>query len=179
MNDKLRTLINDCTYEVTDIERRINLIKESTKNPIDKEIHYLTNYVLIKTEGTVEFVYRSIVVDYFSEKFKNSKIDEYLKSSIMKGSMSAKYDNMKNLIKKFDEKWCKNFTQTVEAHHDGQKMIAASKSLVDNRHAFAHGENPTVTFQQIKQYYQDILKLIDIFDSVVNADSEMENTENS
>lgn len=161
MKQELQDMLDDCAIELNDIETRMNALPS-----LDKGRQYLTNYALIKACGTVELVYRSIVADYFS-KLSDSRIDTYLDATIRKGSMSAKYENMKNLLGKFDEQWKKNFQNTVEARQDKEKLITASNSLVNNRHSFAHGKPPTATFLEIKQYYNDVVKLIQILDSVV------------
>ena len=161
MKDELQNLIDDCDTELSDIESRIQELP-----PLDKGVRYLTNYAIIKAAGTAELVYRSIVADHFSQ-LSNNRIDTYLDSTVRYGQMSAKYAQMCNLLKKFDESWCQTFKAAVAADTNGQRMITASNSLVTNRHSFAHGKNPTATFNDIKQYYQDVVSLINIFDSIV------------
>lgn len=161
MKIELQNLIDDCNTELSDIESRIQRLPA-----LDKEIRYLTNYAIIRAAGTAELVYRSIVADHFSQ-LSDNRIDTYLDSSVKFGSMSAKYEQMCSLLKKFDDAWCNSFKTAVAAAPNGQRMIAASNSLVTNRHSFAHGNNPTATFMEIKQYFQDVVSLINIFDSVV------------
>lgn len=162
MKQELQDMLDECTAELNDIEARI------TNMPtLDKGRQYFTNYALIKSCGTVEFVYRSIVADYFMQ-LSDSRIDTYLDSTIRQGSNSAKYDNMNKLLKKFDTQWSDAFKSAVQSRQDGQQLIAASNSLVTNRHAFAHGKSPTATFLEIKQYYSDVVELIRIFDSIVH-----------
>lgn len=161
MKIELQDMLNECTEELNDIQIRINNLQ-----PLDKLRLYLTNYALIKACGTVEFVYRSIVADHFSN-LSNNRIDTYLDTTIRKGSMSAKYEMMQKLLGKFDEQWKKNFQNAVNARSDKNKLISSSISLVNNRHNFAHGKPPTATFLDIKQYYLDVVELINIFDSTV------------
>lgn len=161
MKQELRDLLDGCTTELTDIEYRISALP-----PLDKGRQYFTNYALIKASGTVEFVYRSIVVDHFSQ-LSNTRIDTYLDSTIRQGSNSAKYDNMMKLLNKFDQTWGSSFKTAVQNNPDGQRLINASNSLVRNRHNFAHGQPTTATFLEIKQYYFDVVRLIDIFDHIV------------
>lgn len=162
MKSELQDLIDECTAEINDIEVRI-----AAMPPLDKAVRYLTHYALIKASGTTEFVYRSIVADYFSV-LSDSRIDTYLDASVRKGPMSIKYDMMCKLLGKFDDQWQKSFRKAVGEHQDSQKIIAASNSLATNRHNFAHGKTPTATFNDIKNYYFDVLELIKIFDSVVH-----------
>ena len=161
MKCELQDMINECNRELLDIETRIGNLQ-----PTDKERQYLSNYALIKACGTVEYVYRSIVADFFSN-LADERIDTYLDVMVRQGSGSAKYDNMKGLLNKFDVEWATRFKEEVQSLSDSQRLISASNSLVTNRHAFAHGQNPTATFLDIKNYYQDVLRLIAIFDSIV------------
>lgn len=161
MKNELQEMLNECINELADIEVRINALP-----PLDKARQYLSNYALIKACGTAEFVYRSIVADYFSA-LSNSRIDTYLDSTVRQGSNSAKYDNMRGLLNRFDIQWANDFKAAVQARSDGQRLIAASNSLVTNRHTFAHGKMPTATFRDIKNYYIDVVELIKIFDSIV------------
>ena len=117
MKQELKDLINNCTTELNDIETRISKLPS-----LDKGILYLTNYALIKASGTVEIVYRSIVADYFL-KYNDARIDNFIDASVRRGSMSAKYENMCNLLGKFDKAWADKFKTTVAANSDGKKMI--------------------------------------------------------
>ena len=162
MKQELQDMLDECTAELNDIEARINALPS-----LDKGIQYFTNYALIKACGTVEFVYRSIVADHFSQ-LSNSRIDTYLDATIRQGSNSARYDNMKKILNKFDTQWGTNFQSAVKGNPNGQRFIGASNSLVTNRHNFAHGKAPTATFLEIKQYYADVVSLVRIFDSIVH-----------
>lgn len=161
MKKELRDLIDECAGEIDDIESRIS---SSSK---DKSIKYLTYYALIRAAGTAEFVYRSIVFDHFSA-LGCHQIDKYLESSVMKGSMSAKYEKMRELLGKFDDKWSNDFKAKVEMRDDMDRLIKSSNSLVNIRHGFAHGRIAPVTIADIKQYYQDVVQLISEFDAVIN-----------
>lgn len=162
MDAALKELIDDCTTELNDIEAKINGL-----SPLDKTKVYLTKYALIKASGTVEFVYRSIVADWFCQ-YAVPQLDYYLDNTVRAGSMSATYDNMSKLLGKFDVEWSKDFKKSVEVLPDKNRLIQASNSLVTNRHSFAHGREPTATFGEIKQYYHDVLILIDELDLAVH-----------
>ncbi len=161
MKPELQNLIQECTTELNDISLRISKLP-----PLDKARLYLTNYALIKACGTVEFVYRSIVADFFDQS-SLSQIHTYIDKTVRSGSMSATYDNMSKLLGKFDDNWKKSFVNLVKQRTDKQKIIDSSNSLVNNRHLFAHGKAPTASFNDIFQYYQDTLKLIKMLDTVV------------
>ena len=161
MKQELQDMIIACSAELADIGNKMG-----TLPALDKTKSYLTQYALIRACGTIEFVFRSIVADFF-DQFGVDQIDTYIDKTVRRGSMSCTYDNMRSLLGKFDDSWCNNFKQVVNQHADGQRMISSVNSLVTNRHLFAHGRPPTATFTDICQYYQDGLTLIGLFDSVV------------
>ena len=103
MKTELQNQINDCTNELNDIETKM-----SSLAPLDKIKVYLTNYALIRTCGTIEHVYRSIVADFFLS-YTVPQIHNYLEKTVRNGSMSATYENMIRLLGKFDDAWCENF----------------------------------------------------------------------
>lgn len=160
MNSELQAMLGESKEELEDIAMRIR-----ETSPFDECRKYLTNYALIRAAGTAEYVYRAIIADYFAA-LGNAKIDKYLDKAIRQGSMSATYENMSNLLGKFDEKWKSEFSQSVNRNEHGEQIKASAKSLVQNRHAFAHGRPITASFSDIKSYYQDMILLIEIFNSV-------------
>lgn len=161
MKPELNNLLIECSRQLNDIDTKM-----STLPAFDKTRAYLTQYALIKACGTLEYVYRSIVADFFDQS-SLTQIHTYLDKTVRSGSMSATYDNMSGLLGKFDADWRKNFKDAVQNRADGQKIIASANSLVNNRHSFAHGKVPTATFNDILQYYNDALILINELDSVV------------
>ena len=161
MKNELQDVINECTMELNEISQRIKELP-----PLDKFRLYLTNYALIKACGTLEYVYRSIVADFFDQS-SLPQIHTYIEKTIRNGSMSATYNNMGGLLGKFDDNWEKDFKRLVQQNIDSQRIISSSNSLVRNRHLFAHGQAPTASFNDIIQYYQDTLELIRILDLIV------------
>lgn len=161
MKAELKEMLTECSWQLTDIETKI-----SETEPFDKTRAYLTQYALIKACGTLEYVFRSIVADFF-DKSNLTQIQTYLDKTVRSGSMSVKYKNMLELLEKFDKEWRNNFKDAVNGRDDGQRIIASANSLVTNRHLFAHGKPPTATFNDIHQYYQDALNLIYELDEVV------------
>ena len=161
MTQQMKTFISDCNRELIDITTIMNNISS-----VSNEAKYLTHYALIKAEGTIEYAYRSIIYDYF-KSLNNSKINNYLEETVKKGSMSGTIYNMKKLLKQFDYNWLNSFETLLKSRQDKKKLESSCKALVENRHLFAHGQNTTITFNDIKNYYNDALIVINIFDSVV------------
>lgn len=166
MQSGLQTLIDDCFSELEDIKQHIN-----TLSAFDRKVRYLTNYSLMRASGVSEFVYRAIIADYFST-FNDKRLDTYIDNQIRKGSMSAKYEVITKLLGKFDVNWKNEFCNVVKSRKDCDRLVRASNSLVENRHSFAHGRNPTATFDDIYSYFKDTVELIYILDGVVSKKEE-------
>lgn len=128
MKAELQDLIDECTAELADISVKINSLPS-----LDKLRAYLTKYALIKSCGTIEFVYRSLVADYFDQS-NLTQVPTYIEKTVREGSMSAKYDNMSGLLGKFDDNWRNSFRIAVAQHPDSQRIISSANSLVNNRH---------------------------------------------
>lgn len=152
--------LQQCKAELDNID---SIIRSS---PLDKNVPYLTMYALIKSCGTIEYVFKSIVADYFSIS-TIPQIHTYIDNTVREGYSSPKYDNICRLIRKFDDKWTKAFKQNIEDHPNKNKIIDSINSLVNNRHQFAHGKNPTVSFKEIQNYYSDSVEVLNILDAVV------------
>ena len=162
MKPELKEQILQCNRELKEVDNIYNDL-----NALSKTRSYLTNYALIKTCGTIEFVYRAIIADFF-DQFQVPQINTYLEKNLRSGSRSALYENMLKSLKEFDDEWASNFQKMVDQESDKGRIIQSIKSLVNNRHNFAHGKNSTVTFGDIKQYYCDGLVLISKIDRVIN-----------
>lgn len=161
MKTELQDLLAECNAELENIDNMLEKME-----PLDKAKQYLTKYALIKACGTLEYVYKSIVADFF-DCSEISQIHTYIEETVRKGSRSATYEKMCDLLGMFDENWKTQFKVTIKQHDDGQRMIDSAKSLVANRHLFAHGKNPTATFKDIQQYYKYASQLITIMDGIV------------
>jgi len=154
------SLIAGCRREFAAINKRIR------KSPLDQTVQYLTMYSLIKSCGTVEFIFKSIIADYF-RNIPAVQIQNYLDLTVRDASTSPKYGNICNLLNKFDDQWNTNFKAAINSHADKNRLINSIDSLVTNRHEFAHGKNPNVSFASIKSYFEDSVIVLKILDQCV------------
>ena len=160
MQNTLRKALKNCSQELNEIEKIIR------KNGLDSQVKYLTMYALIKACGTIEFVFKSIIADFF-KKSSIIQIHIYLEKTVREAATSPKYNNVANLLKKFDDKWSSDFKDAMKNHPHYNRIISSMNSLVENRHQFAHGKLPTVTFRDIKNYFNDSKEFLEILDKVV------------
>lgn len=161
MTESIQKLIDDCNSELNEIEEIINRL-----SPFDRTQQFLTKYALIKASGTLETAYHHIVAEYL-EQFNIPQVNYFIAKNVRVNSSSVRYDNMTNLLGSFDKTWKSTFKKNVSARAEKDRLLESAESLVNNRHAFAHGANTTVSFKDVKTYYLDTLELIKEFDNSV------------
>lgn len=160
MKDELTNILTECNNELIEIKNKIS------EAPHDRIVKYLTNYALIKAYGTIEFIYISIIKDC-SKQLSDPKLHSYLDYVIGRDSKSAKYDNMGKILKQFNNELHNTFKRNIQNTQDCDKIISSLNSLVNNRNNFAHGRPQTASFDNIKQYYDDSIKIIQIFNETI------------
>jgi len=160
MKKYLRKQLNDCQKELNTIKRII------PRDPLNTSVYFLTLYSLVKTCGTIEYVFKAIISDFF-DKSKIKQIKYYIAKSIRESSANPRYSKICETLEKFDETWNNDFKANINILPDKNKLISSLNSLVNDRNEFAHGKNPTVSFSSICSYYQDAIKIINILDKSI------------
>lgn len=149
------SLLNDCKDDF----RKINkIIKKSGK--ASDEIPYLTRYALIKSHGTIEQCYKSIISD-FCYPGASIQMKTFFDNNFKERAADLRYDRICRVLNNFDGNWKKSFKEGMARFTRNEKQIKTSiSSLVVARNQFAHGLNPTITYDDIKKYFRDSERLI-------------------
>ena len=155
------TALNDCKSELLQIE---SLIQNA--GSMSATAKYFTFYSLIKACGTIEFAFKTIISDVHNGA--SSQLTRYIDLKIRSSSMNPSYSNIYNLLKDFDEVWAADFKRVCNSVPDGPRFVSSLDSLNKNRNAFAHGQRISASFSDIKSYFLDSSKIIELLDGVVN-----------
>ncbi|MPM24273.1 hypothetical protein SDC9_70754 [bioreactor metagenome] len=157
MNSDYAKLLSETEDELNRIKTWVN------KNARDAEASYLINYSVIKSSGTIEVVFKSILVDYLS----NEALPEtsyYLEKTIIESSINPKTGNICKLLEKINPDWKNQFSVAV----NGSGKKSDLNSLVQLRNGFAHGERISVTITTVINYYKSACEIMNILDNVIN-----------
>lgn len=159
-NQEALTSIQECTNELT----RIQFLIESVggTSPLAS---FLTRYATIKSCGTIELCFKTIISDIHSGQ--SPQIVNYVDSTIRNSSMNPSLDNICKVLKKFDLEWCNNFKERFRRLPDYPKVKDSLESLNEARNTFAHGKHITASFNDIKSYFHDSIKVIELLDNIV------------
>ena len=159
-NQEALSSINDCNDELTKIQNLIETVGGTS--PLAS---FLTRYATIKSCGTIELCFKTIISDIHSGQ--SPQIVNYVDSTIRNSSMNPSLDNIYKVLKKFDFDWYNNFKEEFKKLPDYSKLKDSLESLNEARNTFAHGKYITASFYDIKSYYHDSVKIIKILDNIV------------
>ena len=154
----MQSLVDECDSDFERIEKIIEVLTNT--NPA---VPFLTKYVIIKACGTLEQAFKMMISD-FSCVGQSSQVKKFVDISFRESSINPNLQNIHNSLKKFDEQWNTNFKALLNSDVDLAKIKSSIASLNSARNQFAHGGNPTVTFNDVKDYFNDAKMIIDYID---------------
>lgn len=153
-NLDIQTLVDECDDDFKRIEALIFVLTS-----INPAVPYLTKYAIIKACGTFEQAFKLIISD-FSCLGQSAQIKNFIDSSFRESSINPSLDNIHKSLKKFDGQWNTNFKNFLDTDTDISRIKSSISSLNNARNQFAHGGNPLVTFNDVKDYFDDAKKII-------------------
>ncbi|CAI2440107.1 HEPN domain-containing protein [Serratia proteamaculans] len=159
--------INNCWAELMKIEHLI-VGMGSTANPVP----YLVRYSIIKSCGTIEYSFKTIICDHKFESH-SLQVQNFIDEKFRKSSMNPSYENIMSGLKSFDIRWRDKFKTKINAHHEKNMLIDSLKSLNTARNTFAHGNNPSASFSNVKEYFRHSVEILQVMESsILEAEEE-------
>ena len=128
---------------------------------------YLTRYAIIKSCGTVEFSYKNLIAD-FCEDSQSQQTKNFITNKVRNSSNNPSIENIYRLLADFDSTWLAKFKSEINSLSEKDKILTSLKSLNDARNDFAHGGNPSASFEDIRKYFEDARQLIILLDEIIN-----------
>ena len=159
-NHAIELLLVDTSTEFTEIEVLVQ--QAGPTSPVCK---YLTYYCLMKACGVIEYSYKTIVADIHYGC--SVQLQNYIDKTVRDNSKNPSIDNIRKLLKNFDDNWLSNFNKALDSQHDKSRLISSLQSLNANRNSFAHGQSCTISFSDVMVYYADAVEIIKMVDAAV------------
>lgn len=129
-------------------------------------VPFLTNYSIVRACGTIEFCFKTIISDLHSGH--SPQVQNYVDNTIRNSSMNPSRENICKTLRRFDEEWNTNFKDKLNIHEHSSRIKSSIDSLNNARNSFAHGETPSSSFENIKNYFEDSVIILEMLDEVVN-----------
>lgn len=160
-NLEAQNSIDRCNDE---LQRIFHLIEgHGHMSPI---VPFLTNYAIVKSCGTVEFCFKTIISDIHAGQ--SVQIVNYIDNTIRNSSMNPSMDNICKTLKKFAPDWNESFKTKLNERENSQRLKSSLDSLNTARNTFAHGRTPASSFENIRTYFEDTIEVLKLLDEVVN-----------
>ena len=159
-NLSVKQKIDDCIAEIRKIEAIINVFGQN-----HEIVPFLTHYMVIKCCGTIESSFKAIISDYHSSTPIQAR--NYIEQTFTNSSLNPSKDNICKTLKKFDDNWNDDFKQRLSAEPNCNQLDASLRSLNNARNSFAHGGHPNASYINIKNYFLDSVRFIEILDDII------------
>ena len=82
--------------------------------------------------------------------------------------MNPSRDNICKTLRQFDKEWNRVFKEKLNTHPNSERLKSSIDSLNNARNSFAHGDNPSSSFENIQSYFNDCVSILEILDAVIN-----------
>lgn len=129
----------------------------------DEEVKsYLANFLCIRVSGLVENYLKTRISDYSNKKVPK-EVSRYL-SLKLADITNLKETKLRDALGQFSTEWQAKFETLM---HDNQQLKSSLDSVIANRHNIAHGQYVSLTLKSVKQYYEDIKKVITELDKII------------
>jgi hypothetical protein len=160
-NQNAQSSIDSCIEEL----ERIDTLIENLLGHTSPIIPYLTKYAIVRACGTIEYCFKTIIADLHTG---SPQVMNYIDNTIRSSSMNPSISNICSTLKKFDEDWNSSFTSKIRDHAHPQRLRDSIESLNNARNSFAHGGTPSSSFENVRDYFNDTVTIIEMLDEVVN-----------
>lgn len=158
-NISAKTALDDCLSELKFIETYIK-----KHGAIENVSKYLTRYSLIKITGTLEFAYKTIIVEYYETKAPELSL--LLESTILNAKSNATYQNIRTMLGKIDNDKRLAYEGNINKLGNSADLISELTALYRTRNELAHGRSITMSFNDIKDKYTKVKVFIEKLDDI-------------
>lgn len=158
-NSEVQKVIAECLSELKHVKAEIKRVGAT-----DMLVPILTRYAVIKACGSIELGFKTLLSDVHNDQ--SQQIKNFIDHEIRNNSMNPSLDNIHRTLNKFDEAWNDNFKKKL--NNLPTKVKTSIKSLNAARNTFAHGGNPSCTFDDVTTYFNDSVRVLRAIDAAIS-----------
>lgn len=149
----------------TKLDRLFALYPDIPENPRELREHW-TRYLAIRVSGLLEVAVSDILTRY-SETRSSERIVRYMGKKLDRPN-NINMDKILSITADFGADW----SNEIANHDSHEKLKNALESVNHIRNAAAHGENLTVSYSNLAQYYESYIVMIELWEEMcVREDS--------
>lgn len=143
MNEDEKRILDDCDLEIKNIKTWID------NNKFDSNVKFLVAYAVIKTSGSIELVFKSMINTFLSQNcIYETKV--FLEKNIIDSSANPSPGIIEKYLEQFDGKRRERFSGLLNGSQDKGNL----KSLVSLRNDIAHGRTINSSINVVESYFE-------------------------
>ena len=127
----------------------------------EEPLAHWTRYLCVLVSGWLETSVCDIIGDY-TQKRSSGYVSHYVSQQLDK-FWDPSMDKILALTCDFSPEWMKMLEEATKG-----EIKAAINSIVSQRNLIAHGESSSISYEQLKKYYQKAIEGIQILESQCN-----------
>lgn len=120
----------------------------------------MAKFLCVRASGFVESSFRHLISEY-TDGTSPRQIQSYVNKKT-KYVTNLNFEKILELLATFDNDWKESFVLAVS---DEQK--SALNTIVSNRNNIAHGENDSISYVLMTNYYERIKEVVDLLKSII------------
>tara|TARA_R100001530_G_scaffold126555_1_gene95417 strand:+ start:1099 stop:1563 length:465 start_codon:yes stop_codon:yes gene_type:complete len=149
-------------YKLKIYERQLDSLFNEVSQIQEGEINkaHLSRYLCVRTSGYLENVIR-ILIAHFCDGTSPQPINNYIVNRT-KYITNLDYKRLKGLLYEFDSNWGSQFEEKIT-----ERQKSSINSVISNRNNIAHGNQDSITYRDMVNYYQDVKEVCDILINII------------
>ncbi|GEQ61142.1 hypothetical protein VL4N_03640 [Vagococcus lutrae] len=139
----------------------------NTNDPI--RIH-LTNYLIIRSCGTIEQGMKLLISNHFSAKTTDRYLKNFIENSVMKNSKNPSENLVNDFLKQFDNNKKINCLYDRYSNINKKQLYSSLDSLRNLRNQIAHGDRVSTSHNTVNKYLDSSILLLLLIKEILEAE---------
>ncbi len=128
-------------------EKRLDELFKTVEKVTDDELKsLLSKHLCVRTSGFIETALKSLISDYMSGT-SPQPIQQYVTLKL-KNVTNLRFEKLSEFLSTFNASWKQQFEIGMT-----DERRAALNSIINNRNNIAHGENDSISYLSMRDYY--------------------------
>lgn len=148
-------------YRVRNKMSSLDALYNTADQISDEEIQaHFAKYLCVKSSGLFESYMKSQIGDY-ADACCSRQSSTFIRNKI-KHFTNIDYKKLSSFLSSFSNDWLIQFDNELTP-----ELKSSLNAIISNRNNIAHGNNDSITFLTMKQHYQNLKKIMDILDKII------------
>jgi hypothetical protein len=146
--------------------KRIDDLFNKVSSFSDADKSEWSKYLCILVSGYIEESLR-LLLETYAKKRASPYIQNFVSQEIQ-GITNCKTKKIEDILCKFNPAWKDDFGSQIAVKGRSIDEIKNSiDSIVDNRHAIAHGRNRGINYATVFNYYNNVKKAVEVLEDII------------